>query len=254
VWTRSGPHTSSVIFNNMKKISIILLISTALIGCVSSTKGSEGTISPDKEKHPIAITIAVNKTASYHFQRNNGKLAEHPNYTEDLPYIHGDSFSVAIINVTKEDIKIPRSSDLTLKLIDSNGKEYLLSEHTPGFGSSVRRSYAAHILEPQGCLIYRVNMDWYKFPKSLFRNRQKVKLQAIYKAPEIVKNVTIKRLRVNPNPEKRKIELTKDLKLWHGEVRSPLREFLFYWYDSSSIDNKQKDNKENAGRQRTAAP
>jgi hypothetical protein len=204
-----------------KYICVIITMSVCVILSASLwSKAPEETITSKKESSPLAVTIAVNKTVF--FRKKD---------IEDLPVIPFSTtnkgkmkfFDVVIMNVSEENIKIPRSPhfSLTFKLIDTNGKEYFLSEDSPSFGSSVRRAYNAYVLEPRGCYIRRIYMDWYKFPKS--SSRQKIKLQVIYKVKEII----FETRKISPKPsKKRKVNLTKELNLWHGEVRSPLREFI----------------------------
>jgi len=212
----------------LKKIlHVIVAIILISFFCVNSDARQEVT----EKKSPIAVRIAINNAIGYDFRGEKHK--------EHLPLISGRSFCIVIINVSKESIKIPRFSNsyLTLKLINDKGKEYLLSASGgKGFGSTLRRAYDADVLNPYGCLVYCVNMSVYEFPKTLFG--RKIKLQAIYRAPEIVKNLTRRKLSVpNDNSAKRRtIELTKNLKLWHGEVSSPLREFIFRWDGTNPKD------------------
>ena len=221
----------------MKKYAYLFLVAciSPILVQPSMANSSSEKNSSKEENCPLAVTIAVSKTISYNFHYKE-KAGEDSKYIENLPIIPSDMTSagpkpfldIVIINISKKNIKIPRFSKsyLTLKLISNNGKEYLLSGNYPSFGSSLRRPYNAHILEPNGCLVYRIYMDWHKFPKSL--SGQKIKLQAIYK----VKETTLKIKKIpqnNKKSEERKIELTKDLKLWHGEIRSPLREFILRW-------------------------
>jgi len=206
----------------MKKISLIVLTSVALIGFEQLMANDSS--KKEKEKAPLTITIALNKAIEYSFRNKE--------HREILPVIFLDhqtlSFDAVIMNVTSRNIRIAVPfATLTLKVIDMNGKEYLLSE--AAMGSSMVGRNAVCVLDPGGCYVCRIYMDGHQLPKSLFG--QKVKLQVIYRIREII--LTARTIMLNDNnkkSKKRKIELTKDLNLWHGEIRSSLREVIINDY------------------------
>ena len=207
----------------MRNIFLIVVASIALIG----SKGLMANDSSKKEKDCLSVAIAINKTIRY-TNSSDKKCREAPPVIPLKSDHSGQKsfFDVVIVNITSRSIRIPiwpSFAMLTLKVIDMNGKEYLLSK-TPSFGGSQAIGIrGAYILEPGGCYVYHIRMDEYKFPKSL--SGQKVKIQAIYK----VREITLKIRKILPSGEKSediKLELTKELELWHGEIRSPLREFI----------------------------
>lgn len=207
----------------MRNIFLIVVTSIALIGFKELMAND-----PSKEeKNCLSVAIAINKTIRYASFSDKKCRETLPVIPLKLDHSGQKSFfDVVIVNITSRSIRIPiwpSFAMLTLKVIDMNGKEYLLSK-TPSFGGSQAIGIrGAYILEPGGCYVYHIRMDEYKFPKSL--SGQKVKIQAIYKVREITLKIR-KILSSGEKSEEIKLELTKELELWHGEIRSPLREFI----------------------------
>jgi len=211
----------------MKKIVcfVVVLLVPAVLERLAIAGKEEKNASP-----PVVLRIAANKTISYN-KRTGKRREELPRIPNGLEYkTHRLYFDIVLINASAESIVIPCHAldSIKLELIDSDGKKYLISESSPIVGSS-EGSVDAYLLEPLGCMVHRIYMDWYKFPKAA--STRKVQLRAILQFPvKIIKNVRIiKDVNKNKVVEGKDINLTNKLNLWHGEISSPSMNFLLYW-------------------------
>lgn len=217
----------------MRRATIITLLAYLLSGWAAPfARGGESTQS-------VAITIAVAKTV-WHSFRQGRQITDQPTYERDLPRIpsgvEDDTsmpyFDVVIRNRGQRDVLLPRfdASQVKLKVTDSQSKEQMLSfiRPPPHFGGS-SGPLDAHVLAPGECLVHRVYMDRYAFPRSQGQGRQVVTLQAIYEAPRVAaRDMRIRDL--TGGTETRAIlDLSKDLGLWHGTVYSEVREVILFY-------------------------
>lgn len=198
-------------------ISAVVLLS----GCIRLRTGDRlsagnggGAMRP-----PLSVTIALNKTLHYHSRCDGG--------VEGIPYLvtedggDGGCFDVVIQNISTNAVRLGYDIDspITLRVTDSAGVEHVLSERCTGsFGSTLLQG-GAHVLEPMGCLVYRVNPRRYAFPREL--SGQLIGLQAVYNAHKKVWEWGgLQATHEEGTGGKRKVDMTKELGLWHGEARS----------------------------------
>lgn len=205
---------------------MIAFLTLLLIGCCVPLARGGG------ESQPVTITIAVSETISFRYEHHEGRIADRPTYTRKPPLIPTELefdtlrpyFDVVIRNCGSNELLLPRfdGGQVKLKVTDGRNEEYMLSVKSPHLGG-MGRPVHAHVLSPGGCLVNRVYMDWYSFPPN--PERKVVKLQAIYEVPKVTRELRIRVFQADLEA-RRTIELSEDLGLWHGTVRSEVVEVI----------------------------